>query len=149
MVGPGVRDSGLNNRTWTDHADIIPTMNALLGLHPDYTPDGRVITQALSPRAAGAGNGESSQLLGGLYKQLDAPYGAFNHWLIVASTNGIKSDAAAYLATEHAIQSLTARREALVLQMRDVLDGGGHGHSAQLVRRGFELLEQAWRLARG
>ena len=79
MVGPGVRDSGINRRTWTDHTDIVPTMNALLGLNQDYTPDGRVITQALSRRAAG-GHGPSFQALGDVYKQLDAPYGAFNHW---------------------------------------------------------------------
>ena len=47
VVGPGVSDSGIDNRTWTDHADIVPTMDALTGLHPDYTPDGRVITEVL------------------------------------------------------------------------------------------------------
>jgi hypothetical protein len=39
VVGPGVRDRGIDNRTWTDHTDIVPTMDALTGLHPDYTPD--------------------------------------------------------------------------------------------------------------
>jgi hypothetical protein len=149
VVGPGVRDAGLDNRTWTDHTDIVPTMDALLGLHPDYTPDGRVITQVLSPRAESDDHGESSQLLGALYKQLDAPYGAFDHLLVVASTNGIKSDDATYLATERAIQSLTAQRDALALQMRDVLDGTAHGHGEQLIRRGFDLFGQAWRLAHG
>jgi hypothetical protein len=149
VVGPGVRDGGVDNRTWTDHTDIVPTMNALLDLHADYTPDGRVITQILSPRVAKGGNGESSQLLGSVYKQLDAPYGLFNHWLIVASTNGIKSDDTTYLATEKAIQSLTAQRDALVLQMRDVLNGAANGHTQQLVRRGYELFAQAARLALG
>jgi hypothetical protein len=149
VVGPGVRDGGVDNSTWTDHTDIVPTMNALLGLHADYTPDGRVVTQILVPPVAKGGNGESSQLLGSVYKQLDAPYGLFNHWLIVASTNGIRSDDTTYLATEQAIQSLTAQRDALVLQMRDVLNGTGHGHSEQLVRRGYELFEQASRLASG
>ncbi len=149
VVGPGVRDSGLEDRTWTDHTDIVPTMDALLGLHADYTPDGRVITQILSARAARDGHGESSQLLGAVYKQLDAPYGAFNHWLIVASTNGIKSDDATYQATEQRIQSLAAQRDALVLQMRDVLNGSGHGHREQLIRRGFALFARAWRLAHG
>ncbi len=83
-----------------------------------------------------------------MYKQLDAPYGAFNHWLIVASTNGIKSDDATYEATEKAIQSLAAQRDALVLQMRDVLNGTGHGHSEQLIRQGWELLGRAWALSR-
>jgi hypothetical protein len=90
----------------------------------------------------------SSQLLGALYKQLDAPYGAFNHWLIVASTNGIKSDDATYVATEKAIQSLAGQRDALVLQMRGVLNGGAHGHSKQLIRQGWELLGRAFALSR-
>jgi hypothetical protein len=149
MVGPGVRDNGLDNRTWTDHVDIVPTMNALTGLHPDYTPDGRAITEDLSSRVDRGDHGESSDLLGAVYKQLDAPYGAFNHSLIVASTNGIKSDDATYLATEQAIQSLAAQRDALVAQIRDVLNGGGHGHGEQLVRRSYQLFVQAWRLANG
>ena len=40
----------------------------------DYVPDGRAITQALTPSAAGGGNGTSFTQLGDVYKQLDAPY---------------------------------------------------------------------------
>jgi hypothetical protein len=147
VVGPGVRDGGIDNRTWTDHTDIVPTMNALTGLHPDYTPDGRAITQILSERVAKGDDGQSSQLLGALYKQLDAPYGAFNHWLIVASTNGIKSDDATYAATDKAIQSLATQRDAVVLQMRGLLYGTAHDHSEQLIRQGLELLGRAWALS--
>jgi hypothetical protein len=149
VVGPGVRDGGIDNRTWTDHTDIVPTMDALTGLHPDYTPDGRAITQILSQRRGKGDDGRSSQLLGSLYKQLDAPYGAFNHFLIVASTNGIKSDDATYVATDKAIQALAAQRDAVALQMRGLLYGTGHGHSAQLIRQGLELLGRAWALSRG
>ena len=157
IVGPGVRDRGIDNRTWTDHTDIVPTMNALLGLHPDYTPDGRVITQDLASSAAGRDGSWPVQTLGDLYKQLDAPYGLFNHWLIVASTNGIKSDDATYLSTEQAIQSLAAERDALVTQIRNVLDGGspggwdrGRDHRdgiAQLFHHGLALIERAEGLA--
>jgi hypothetical protein len=59
---------------YCDHTETVPTMNALLGLRPDYTPDGRVITQALRRRSSES-DGGSSQYLGDLYKQLDAPYG--------------------------------------------------------------------------
>ena len=157
VVGPGVRDGGLDNRTWTDHTDIVPTVNALLGLHADYTPDGRVITEILSHRegrgedAWRGDGGESASLLGAVYKQLDAPYGAFDHFLVVASTNGIKADDATYLSTEQAIQSLTTARDALVAQIQAVLNGGGHGHggSQKLVRSGFELIARAAALARG
>jgi len=147
MVGPGVRGNGIDDSTWTDHTDIVPTMMSLLGLNTDYVPDGRVITQALTASAAGGGNGESFTQLGNIYKQLDAPYGDFAHSLIVASTNGIKADDTTYLATENAIKSLTSQRDALVAQMRDVLDGSAVGHREQLIHDGQSLLADAAALA--
>ena len=107
-----------------------------------------MITQALSQRADRGDGAHSSQLLGALYKQPDAPYGVFNHFLIVASTNGIKSDDTTYQATERAIQSLAGQRDALVVQMRGVLNGTAHGHGEQLIRQGWELLGRAWALSR-
>jgi hypothetical protein len=147
MVGPGVSNNGLDDNTWSDHADIVPTMMSLVGLKTDYLPDGRVITQALTPSAAKGGNGESLTELGDVYKQLDAPYGDFNHSLIVASTNGIKSDDATYLQTEQAIQSLTSQRDQVAAQMRDLLNGVSVGHREQLIRQAEDLLAQAAALA--
>ena len=147
VAGPGVRVRGIDHETWSDHADIVPTMMHLAGLSTDYQPDGRVITQALTRPVAKRGNGESFTELGDLYKQLNAPYGAFNHWLIVASTRGIKSDDATYLKTERAIQQLAAQRDALVTQMKGVLNGGDDGHAEQLIRTGLRLLEAAQDLA--
>jgi hypothetical protein len=147
LAGPGVRHKGLDNRTWTDHTDIVPTMMSLLDLKTDYVPDGRVITQALSPWEARRGNSESFTRLGDVYKQLNAPYGAFNHSLIVASTNGIAADDTTYLATEQQIQALTTRRDALAGQMKDVLNGISNGHQEHLIHQGQELLEDADALA--
>ncbi|HET8528599.1 MAG TPA: hypothetical protein VFL60_06795 [Gaiellaceae bacterium] len=147
MVGPGIRNDGRDDTTWTDHTDIVPTMTALLGLRPDYTPDGRVITQILTPSVAKGDNGASFTQLGDVYKQLDAPYGAFDHSLIVASTHGIESDDATYLSTEQAIQSLATQRDALAAQMRSVLDGSSTGHREQLIHDAQGLLAQAASLA--
>lgn len=147
MVGPGVRNEGIDDTTWTDHTDIVPTVNALLDLHPDYQPDGRVITQILHAHAAKDGNGHSFTALGDLYKQLNAPYGDFGHALIVASTHGIKADDATYLATETEIQRLTEKRDALVQRMKDVLDHDDAGHREQLLREGRRLLDAAHALA--
>ncbi len=167
IVGPGVERKGIDASTWTDHTDIVPTVNALLGLTADYEPDGRVVTEILSPSRAKGGNGESITALGELYKQLSAPYGDFAHSLIVASTAGIKADDATYLATERRIQGLTIERDTLVREMKDVLDaaewtGRGRGdergpgmretdlhrgHGEQLIRDGRHLLEQARALA--
>ena len=122
-------------------------MTSLLGLSTDYTPDGRVITQVLTPSVAKGANGASFSGLGDLYKQLDAPYGAFAHSLIVASTHGIESNDSTYVSTEQAIQSLTSQRDALVAQMRSVLDGTSVGHREQLVHEGQSLLDAAASLA--
>ena len=147
MVGPGVRNGGIDDSTWTDHTDIVPTVNALLRLSPDYQPDGRVITQILTPSEARGGNSESLTELGDLYKQLNAPYGDFAHSLIVASTNGIKADDGTYLSTEQQIQQLTFQRDRLVQRIKDVLDGSANGHREQLIHDGQTLLGQARMLA--
>jgi len=147
LAGPGVKSGGIDDTTWTDHTDIVPTMMYLLGLTTDYQPDGRVIMQALTPAVAKGGNGASFIELGDVYKQLNAPYGAFANALIVASTNGIKADDATYLSIEQAIQSLASQRDELVQQMKNVLDGSANGHREQLIRGGRLLLEAAKVLA--
>ncbi len=147
MVGPGVKHGGIDTTTWTDHTDIVPTINALTGLTPDYTPDGRVITQILTPSAAKGGNSSSFVELGNLYKQIDAPYGAFAHSLIVASTRAIRADDATYLSIEGRIARLAARRDALAQQMRSVLYGSANGHREQLIARAHALLHEAAELA--
>jgi len=147
LAGPGVKGGGIDDTTWTDHTDIVPTIMYLLGLSTDYQPDGRVIMQALTPSVAKGGNGVSFTELGDVYKQLNAPYGAFAHSLIVASTNGIKADDNRYLLTQHAIQALATLRDSLVQQMKDALDGNTNGHSQQLVVEGGILLAAAQALA--
>ncbi|TMM13471.1 MAG: hypothetical protein E6F98_06090 [Actinobacteria bacterium] len=147
VVGPGVKSGGLDDSTWTDHTDIVPTIMALTGLKTDYQPDGRVITQILTPSVAKGANGAPFMQLGDVYKQLNAPYGDFAHSLIVASTNGIEASEATYLSTEQKIQSLTSQRDALVQQMKDVLDGTTNGHAEQLIHDGQSLLQQAAALA--
>ena len=78
MVGPGVEQQRRSTtRTWTDHADIVPTMHVAARPADGLPPDGRVITQALTPSVAKGGNGASLTQLGDVYKQLDAPYGDF------------------------------------------------------------------------
>ena len=147
VVGPGVKNAGTDDTTWTDHTDIVPTIMDLVGLKTDYQPDGRVITQILTPSVAGGGNGTSFTQLGDVYKQLNAPYGAFNHSVIVASTTAIKANDSVYLSTEQQIQQLTSQRDALAQQMKNLLDGSANGHQEQLIRQGQNLLTQAAALA--
>ena len=48
MAGPGVARLGVDNAVWSEHADIQPTMLALLGLRDDYAPDGRVLGEVIT-----------------------------------------------------------------------------------------------------
>jgi hypothetical protein len=130
LVGPGVRQLGRSD-VWTDHTDVRPTMLALLGLADAYEPDGRVITQALETRAYAqtlTAHRETVERLGEVYKQIDAPFGAFGRDTLAASTRALAGDDAAYGAIESRLADLTARRDALVAAVRTALsDAAFHG----------------------
>ena len=49
--GPVIDSNGIDIKTWTDHVDLRPTINALLGLHDNYIDDGRVVTQIVDSKA--------------------------------------------------------------------------------------------------
>ncbi len=129
MVGPGVAHLGTDGTLWSDHSNIQPTMMALLGLHDDYVPDGRVLseifTRAATPpamevhRAALLG-------LGRVYTQLQAPVGRFAMDTLRASTTAMASDSPGdrfYLRIEAALARLGARRDALAARIRAALMG--------------------------
>ena len=52
MVGPGVRRLGRHDQVFTDHADVRPTVMALLGLADDYVHEGRVVAEVHERRCA-------------------------------------------------------------------------------------------------
>jgi hypothetical protein len=134
LVGPGVRNLGQTSRIWADHTDVRPTMLALLGLNDSYQQDGRVMSQALRGDAVPPGlrrHRRSLALLGAVYKQITAPFGAFAHDVLVASTRalagGSAADDSSYTATEDRIAALTQRRDALVAEIRTVLNDAAFG----------------------
>jgi hypothetical protein len=160
MVGPGVSHLGVDNSVWSDHTDIQPTMMALLGLHDDYTPDGRVLTEVMTksalPAAARAHLGTLTRL-GQVYTQLEAPVGSFGLSTLRVSTKALASDSpgdARYTQLENALTRLGNQRDALGDRMRGILLGatllGRHvpvGLSSKLIREGEQLLGQAAVLA--
>jgi hypothetical protein len=149
FVGPGVQRQG-SNATWTDHADVRPTMLSLLGLKDPYQSGGLVVTQILaggnSDNGGNSNNGNSSngtssngtssngnsnheggnggtlERLGNVYKQLNAPFGKFGMDTLRASTHAIKSDDATYAAISGQIADLTTKRDALAAQIRAALN---------------------------
>jgi hypothetical protein len=135
LVGPGVEHQAVNNSLWSDHTDIQPTMRALLRLHDDYTPDGRVLIEVIKPAGLPAAVRSSFGLLvrlGDAYSQLNAAVGAFGLDTLRASSFALASDSpgdAVYGKIEGGLVKLGAERDKIVSLLAAVLYGaefGGH-----------------------
>ena len=129
FVGPGIKTQP-DQTTWTDHTDVRPTMNAILGLHDTYVSDGRVITQALQPTAVPANlaaNVTTIETLGDNYKQINSPFDVFGQCVLTASTFALQADDATYNSFEASITSMTAQRDTLATAIKSALDGAEFG----------------------
>ena len=127
IVGPGVKQSGIDTSTWTDHANWRPTMLLLLGLQDDYSHDGPVVTEAVQKSALPNTLFEHSKTttqLRTIYEQLNAPFGQFAMDTLTASTKGIQStDESVYEFYEGSIEDLTGQRDELASQIKAAFDG--------------------------
>jgi hypothetical protein len=128
FVGPGVQN--LPDQTiWTDHTDMRPTINSIVGLRDDYPSDGRVNTYILQPSAyssALAGNLSTVQSLADNYKQITAPFGQFGQCIINISTVALQGNDPGdmtYSSLESQIASLTSRQQTLIQASAPALDG--------------------------
>jgi hypothetical protein len=162
MAGPGVAHLGLDSTLWSDHTNIQPTMMALLGLHDDYAPDGRVLSEIIDPAALPAGmraNRPALLALGRVYSQIEAPVGAFGLDTLKASTRALASRSpgdSEYSRIERQLQQLGTERDAIGNRMRALLLGAAFngqpvdpGAAAGLIRQGELLLGRAAVLAAG
>ncbi|MDX6477966.1 MAG: hypothetical protein QOG29_553, partial [Gaiellaceae bacterium] len=122
FVGPGIQTNGIDDKTWTDHTNVRPTMLLLLGLKDDYGHDGRVLIEGLDKKALPNTLFEHSKTttqLGAIYEQLNAPFGSFAMDTLTASTKGIRStDESVYESYETQIQDLTNQRDDLASQIK-------------------------------
>src|SRR3984893_4635579 len=78
MVGPGVQRLGRTDEVFSDHADLRPTILALVGLKDDYVSEGRVVAEWMHSQALPDGirdNRDNFIDLAQVYKQLNAPLG--------------------------------------------------------------------------
>ena len=160
FVGPGIANNGIDTKTWTDHVNVRPTMLALLGLKDDYGHDGRVLTEALDKHAIPQTLFEhrnTTDQLGAVYEQLNAPFGTFGLDTLTASTRGLKStDETAYESTEQSIISLTDQRDALATKIKTALDGAAFDNqqikekdAKDWIAQAQSLIDQAAALAAG
>ena len=154
-VGQGVDPAGVDSTTWSDHTDVRPTILELVGLNDDYVHDGRVISEILEGYARPLALKKSTRFvaLAQVYKQLNAPFGAFAMATLRASTKALASndaDDATYNSIEGQIQALTTQRNTLAAQMISLLDGAefngqtfSDAQAQSLIGQGQALLNQA------
>jgi len=126
FVGPGVQNNGIDSTTWTDHTNLRPTINALIGVSDDYTDDGRALVEAMTTSATPhslVAHRATVRALGTAYDQLNAPFGLFAMSTLKASTQAISSsDDNVYNSIESQIQALTALRDTLASHIRAALN---------------------------
>jgi hypothetical protein len=150
MVGPGVRHEGRNDKVFSDHTDIRPTMMALLGLEDSYVHDGRILVEKLEPDALPnplALPTADYIELAGAYKQLNAPLGSVGVSSLVTATLAIVRGDRAYRRYLRAIARFTAARDALATEMKAILNSSvvasdqvvSTDQSAQLIQHARKL----------
>jgi hypothetical protein len=159
MAGPGVRNLGRSDAVFSDHADVRPTVMALLGLKDDYVHDGRVLAEWLDARALPQGirrNRDAFIELADAYKQLNAPLGQLGRDSLVYANRSITSDDATYARYLRTIGSITTERNSLASEIRSALDnaafGGrpvGEGTENGLAHRARALIDRVNDLAEG
>jgi hypothetical protein len=155
MVGPGVDQTGIDSRTWSDHTDIRPTMLMLLGLKDDYQHEGPALTEDLAgwARPAATKKGGSFIPLAQMYKRINAPVGELGLASLTVSTRALKSgnatDDSTYTHLEDKLLSITSERNALASQMIALLEGAEFNGQAisrlqalRLIVQGQALIHQ-------
>jgi hypothetical protein len=138
FVGPGVQNNGIDTTTWTDHTDLRPTINSILGLSDAYQDDGRVVTEILDSQSVSQGlhpHSKTTEELGAAYKQVNAPFGQFALDTLQASTNALKQPATQagdlnYDRIETQIANLTTERDTLASTVRAALNDAAAGNGS-------------------
>lgn len=155
LVGPGVRHLGVNDSIWADHTDTRPTIMELLGLKDDYSHDGRVLFEVLTPRALPSEVREHFDFfvrLAQIYKQINAPVGRLGLATLKISTQALASNSAndsTYVQLENRLQRITDQRNAIASQIIALLESvefGHHDHDAAAQHFALQdtmLLDQA------
>jgi arylsulfatase A-like enzyme len=125
MVGPGVKPLGRNDEVFTDHADVRPTIMALVGLTDDYVHEGRVVAEWMTERALPDGISDARENfveLAQIYKQLNAPKGRLGRASLVWSNRAVTATDKVYAKYLKDIADVIEDRNELVGQIKTVLN---------------------------
>lgn len=155
LVGPGVKEEGLDSQTWSDHTDIRPTIMLLTGLRDDYGHDGRVLSEAITGAALPAairGNANLFLQLAASYKQINATVAQFGLGTLSISNSALISndpDDATYNQLENKLISLNSQRDSIASQMIQILEDAEFNGTpidpavaSALIQQANQLLQQ-------
>jgi len=162
LVGPGVRNKGIDDDVWSDHVDIRPTMLVLAGLKDGYQSQGRLLAEELHRWALPDAVRDSDEFkeLARAYKKINAPNGPLGRASLRISTRALASGSAGsdstYTDLENKLVVITTLRDALATEIADQLDKAEFGNqpvseavSKNLVKQAERLLDAVKDLARG
>jgi hypothetical protein len=156
MVGPGILAGGQDNVTWTDAADVRPTVLSLVGLTDSYAQDGRVVSEIVSdsalPLSMAAGNRADYVALAQAWKQINSALGQLGQKTLQANTFAIKSNDAGdatFTSCEAKINSWTSTRNSLAAQMNQALQAAEFGGTPVDHATAQDLISQANALIAG
>jgi hypothetical protein len=150
LVGPGVKNKGVDDDVWSDHTDIRPTLLALVGLKDDYQSQGRVLAEDLHHWALPDGVENSREEfveLARAYKRINAPVGELGLASLKISTKALAGDDATYTNLENQLSFITSLRNHLADEMLERLtDAEFHGKRISK-EEGRELVRESQALA--
>ncbi len=124
IAGPGVQRLGRDDAVFTDHADVRPTIMALLGLKDDYVHEGRVVAEWMQPQALPSGIAKAQANfteLATVFKQLDAPVGDLGRASLVWANKSITGTNQTYLAYLKQIDGIIQQRQDLAFKIKNTL----------------------------
>jgi len=157
FAGPGVKTLGRHDDQFTDHADVRPTLMALLGLKDDYVHEGRVVAEWMQNRALpdGIEDGRENFIeLARIYKQLNAPKGQLGRASLVWSNRSVTGTDKTYARYLKQIADITEDRDELASQIKTVLNNAefhgkpvGEGSEDGLGHRAQRLIDRVKDLA--
>ncbi|WP_024512870.1 hypothetical protein [Bradyrhizobium sp. ARR65] len=157
MVGPGVQRLGRHDDVFTDHADVRPTVMALLGLTDDYVHEGRVVAEFMQQNALPPGIRESRENfieLAQAFKQLNAPKGELGRASLAWANRSVTANDKVYSRYLSRIGDITEDRDELAGQIKTVLNNAafhnqpvGEGNENGLAHRARALIDQVRDLA--
>jgi hypothetical protein len=125
IVGPGVQRLGAFNNPYSDHADIRPTIMALVGIEDDYDHDGRalfeVFDEEAGPRSLHAHRATLIALVQA-YKAINAPVDTLGKRTLMISTAALSGNNTTYASLDAQLASLVSQRDTLAAKMKDMIE---------------------------